>query len=279
MMPTGKDARMSHSHSALQTPSADDAINTLVDEVNRLKAELEHSQRLATLGILAAGIAHEINNILTPVLAYAQLATTNPNDEQLRAKALERAIFGVQSATQITQAMLGFASAQDQPCVANIHDTLRAALDCLARDPAKDRIKMQIDVPPTIEVRIRPLALQQVLMNLILNALAVLRGRGGTITIRAHASRNGSTCLEVRDTGPGIPSNIAGRLFEPFPHGRASAAKSKSKEQGGTGLGLAICRRIIEEASGTITASSAPGHGTTFTITLPTVLRQHAKAG
>jgi two-component system NtrC family sensor kinase len=270
---------MSDPHSSLQSPSAEDVITGLAEEVQRLKRELEHAQRLATLGILAAGIAHEINNILTPVLAYAQLATSNPTDEQLHAKALERAIFGVQSATQITQAMLGFASASEQTEITNVQDILRSALDCIARDPAKDRIKMQIDVPPGVEVAIRPLALQQVFINLILNAMTALRSRGGTIIVRSSAGPDGSTCLEVCDTGPGIPSDIAGRLFEPFPHARSVSGQVRSRQKGGTGLGLAICRRIIEEASGTITASSSPNRGTTFTITLPSARRQRAKAG
>lgn len=269
---------MSDSHSAIQSPTADELVASFEEQIESLKGELEHSQRLATLGVLAAGIAHEINNILTPVIAYAQLATGNPDDLHLREKALERAIFGVQAATQITQAMLGFASASDQATVANVHQALKSALDCIARDPAKDRIKLNIDVPAGLDARIRPLALQQVLLNLILNAIAAMRGRGGTITVRASSGRDGLVQLEVRDTGPGIPSDIVGRLFKPFPHSRTRGGVTGAKEQGGTGLGLAICRRIIEEASGTIVASSDPGSGTTFTIELRQASAQHAKA-
>ena len=261
-----------------ETTSAAEIIANLAEEIERLKNELEHAQRLATLGVLAAGVAHEINNILTPVLAYAQLASSNPDDKQLHTKALERAASGVQSATQITQAMLGFAASGDQTDVANVHEALKSALDCIARDPAKDRIKLKIEVPQSLVVNIRPLALQQVFMNLILNAVSAMRGRGGTITVRSSPDRDGMTRLEVSDTGPGIPSDIAGRLFEPFPHSRGRGGFTRSKEKGGTGLGLSICRRIIEEASGSITASSSPGSGTTFSFYLPNATKLHAKA-
>ncbi len=84
------------------------------EELAALRRELDHSHQLATLGTLTAGIAHEINNILTPVLAYAQLARSNPHDAGLRAKALDRAVAGVESASRITEAVLGFARTEDE---------------------------------------------------------------------------------------------------------------------------------------------------------------------
>jgi len=250
------------------------------DEITRLREELEHSHRLAMLGTLAAGIAHEINNILTPVLAYAQLACANANDRQLHTKALEKAIHGVQTATQITQAMLGFAGTPEESESANLNAVLQLAIECIGRDPAKDRITVTVKARPDTCVRMRPLALQQVLMNLILNACAALRSRGGELVIEAIEHKNGSTTIRISDSGPGIPAEIVGRLFEPFVTSRQRPGKldRPSNRQGGTGLGLAICKQLVEAASGTISASSEPGKGTIFTIILPTARMQHAKA-
>ena len=260
--------------------------------LDELHAQLEHCHRLATLGTLAAGIAHEINNILTPVLAYAQLARQNPGDQALHCKALDKAIQGVETATQITQAMLGFASNPNEVESANIADVVQSALECIGRDPSKDRIRVTTKVDPNLHVRMRPLALQQVLVNLILNACSVLRRSGGELVIVASQPTDGTVQIRVTDNGPGIPAEIAGRLFEPFvsthkPQLHRSAARQSSDRSAGgrgggkvgTGLGLAICRQLIEAAEGSIIASSKPGEGASFAITLPGHLIKRAKAG
>lgn len=245
-------------------PSADGDLAALRDE-------LEHTYRLATLGTLAAGISHEINNILTPVLAYAQLASNNTSDRQLQAKALEKTIRGVQTATQITQAMLGFAGSPDEPDCACVLDVVRSALDCIGRDPAKDGIRLALNIHPETCVRMRPLALQQVLINLILNACAAMGTRGGELSISAVERSDNSTTIRIADNGPGIPAEIAGRLFEPFASssrkGHAAASRT-TNQRAGSGLGLSICKRLVEAASGTISATSSPGKGTIFSLVL-----------
>ena len=144
-------------------------------DLDALRKELDHCCQLATLGTLTAGIAHEINNILTPVLAYAQLARSNPDDAALRAKALDRAVAGVQSASRITEAVLGFARSDDEAEHAIIAETIDSSFACLSRDPRRDGIRLVIDVDPALIVRIKPLALQQVLLNLILNSVSALQ--------------------------------------------------------------------------------------------------------
>ena len=231
-----------------------------------LRRELEHMQRLATLGTLAAGIAHEMNNILTPVLAYAQLAQSNPADSDLRAKALERTIAGVESVSRIADAILGFARNDDQVERAKVKAQIEAALACLGRDPVRDGVNLVVSVSPEAEVRIGPLALQHVLLNLILNALAALDGKGGEVRITAQR-KGAKTRITVADTGPGIPKEVAAKLFEPFV---TSHARPGNGGAGGSGLGLAVSKRLIESAGGTIEVSSSPGHGATLTVTLPT---------
>src|SRR6266850_2560475 len=157
----------SNSHSAVDALGS---VQHLEDELESLRTQLEHSQRLASLGTLAAGVAHEINNILTPALAYAQLAKSHPDDASFHAKAIEKAITGIESASRIAEQILDFASNRSEPANACIRECLEAALGCMARDLAKDRIKLTVNVHAEAVVSIRPLALQQVMLNLILNA-------------------------------------------------------------------------------------------------------------
>ncbi len=252
-----------------------------------LRKELDHTHQLATLGTLMAGIAHEINNILTPVLAYAQLAQANPNDAELRDKALDRAVAGVESASRITEAVLGFARSDGGPEFTRIREVINSTLACLGRDPTRDGITLSIEVsPPDASVRIRPLALQQVLLNMFLNATRALQREGNELRVAVTQSEK-MTSITVTDNGPGIPPELAEKLFEPFvttgsrknnsmPAGGADETKTiRLPEHGGSGLGLAVCKRLIENSGGTIVVSSPPAsghssHGAEFVIKLPT---------
>lgn len=242
-------------------------------ELESLRKELDHCQQLATLGTLTAGIAHEINNILTPVLAYAQLARSNPSDQSLRNKALERTIAGVQSASRITEAVLGFARADDEPDHATIAEVIDSSLACLGREPARDGVKLIVEVEPEAAVCIRPLALQQIFLNLMLNALTALDGKPGDLHITASRQNDGHTRIRVADTGPGIPQDMAQQIFKPFVsgHPRKNGTK-KTKGLGGSGLGLAVCRRLLENVGGSISLEPRqPGQrGASFLITLRT---------
>jgi two-component system sensor kinase FixL len=237
-----------------------------------LKNELEQTSRLATLGFLAAGIAHEINNILTPVLSYAQLAKASPHDASLQSKAVEKSIAGVEAAAQIVQAMLGFAAGDDQKTEANLQSVIQSALDCLARDLSKDGITLEVAVGPDTWVEIRPLALQQVILNLLINARAAMRGRRGTLRIGAISSQDGRTTITVADTGPGISRDVLECLFQPFATRTTTAAgrtqSRPSADQKGTGLGLSICKHLVDEADGMITVQSTQGEGAVFAIQL-----------
>jgi len=243
-------------------------------QLDALRTELDHCHQLATLGTLTAGIAHEINNILTPVLAYAHLARSNPNDTSLRAKALDRAIAGVEAASRITEAVLGFARNDNGAEEAVIADAVESSIACLSRDPARDGVRLIINVDAEMHVKISPLALQQVLMNLILNALSVLHGKPGELRIEATQQPDGATRIRVSDNGPGIPAEITATLFDPFVTTRGAGRKLSPTGHGGAGLGLAVCRRLIENAGGTIVLEppTEDGQGASFLISLPTVV-------
>lgn len=264
--------------------------NAPLERINEAKAslapltdDLEHLHRLATMGTLTAGVAHEINNLLTPVLGYAQLAMAHPDDAQLVEKALTKAVAGVKAATRIAEIILGFTSDNDiTQEYADIGRVVQASLECLARKPDKSGIQIIIQVPPGLMAKIPPLSLQNVLINLIINACHALDANaGGTVTISATSGSKGMILIRVQDTGPGISKEIADRLFEPFVSSKKEAVLSfkPQEKQGGFGLGLAICKHLIESANGSIAVHSASGSGTTFTITLPVHLEAQAKAG
>ena len=254
-------------------------------DLESLRKELDHTHQLATLGTLTAGIAHEINNILTPILAYAQMAKGSPGDADLQAKATDRAIAGVEAASRIIEAVLGFARAEEEAGPANISNVIGSSLACLGRAPERDGIFLTVEADAEAQVRIQPLALQQVLLNLMLNALSALHGHRGELRIDVAERDDGMTQIRVADNGPGIDESVAKTLFEPFVTNRPRRGSDDwTGGQGGSGLGLAICKRLIEEAGGTIEvgpgwfeSEARSGPGATFTITLPASGRDGAK--
>lgn len=255
-------------------PNPEDLVRVeqLLEHFEKLEAQfqqvrdgLTHSHRLATLGTIASIIAHEYNNILTPIISYAQLALAKPGDAEFMKKALEKSLQGAERAAHISSSLLGFAREADQKHAAKLLTVVNESVACMAREPKKDGVQLTINVPD-IQVAITPLSLQQVLVNLILNARQAMRKTGGKLTLTARVEK-GLVHIDVADTGPGIPAHIKDRLFEPFVTSRNSEGEAGEKR--GTGLGLCICRDLIRNAGGSITCDSTPGQGTTFHITLP----------
>jgi signal transduction histidine kinase len=251
------------------------------DRLKSLQAELEHAQRLATLGVLAAGVAHEINNIITPAMAYAQLAQQRRGDLDLQAKAVDRSAQAMDGCSRIVSAILSFSAVEDEPPAAHLNTALDNALACLARDLAKDGIEFAPTIDDALHARIGPIELQQVLLNLILNArrsLLTTSGHGRRIRISAVPDQAGDVLLlQLEDNGPGVPEEIVERLFEPFVR---SDQGEDAKEQGGSGLGLAITRRLVERAGGAIRHERPEQGGARFVLTLPAApASQYAKAG
>lgn len=249
-----------------------------------LGEDVARTHRLATLGTLAASIAHEVNNILTPVLSYAQLALASPADAELTRKALQRAVDCTTKASRIGSAMLGFvrvggdASEGQQAVVASV---VGDAVLCLGRDLAKDGVALVVRVDPALRVAMDSVSLQQVVLNLLLNAREAMRGRGGDLLIdaeRVAVSDSRSTWnirLRVADSGRGMNSAALRKVFQPFVSSHTSSIPvratndSASAGRTGTGLGLTVCRMLIERAGGSIGVESVVDQGTVFTIVLP----------
>src|SRR4051812_37150647 len=253
-------------------------------QLDALREQLTESQRLATIGTIAAVIAHEFNNLLTPIVSYSQYALSSANsdapDMELVRKALGKAFQSSSKAGQICTSMLGLARGESAFGPVEVQRLVDETLSVLARDPPKDGIAPRIQVPRGLTVVGDPVQLEQVLLNLLINARHAMLGRGGSITVKAGRAAGDGTGEEVRiqviDTGPGIPEKHLGKIFQPFFTTKGTARKGEAK---GTGLGLAICKEIVEHHHGRIEVQSEVGKGTAFTICLPVAAQATAPAG
>ena len=242
--------------------------------------ECAHHQRLATLGTLSAALAHEINNLLVPIVGYAELALETPEDQAMMIKSLTRTLAAARQGVQVCDSVLGLsrnaddgANAPTQTCVG---DALDATVEVLRwSESAAGMTVRRVLTPDSVTVAIAPGALQQILLNLLLNARKAM-GRGGVVTLEAGpGDEAGRVQIVVRDNGPGIDPSQTADLFAPFvthPVKEADAGAHRSGERG-SGLGLWICRELLEAAGGTIRLESPdsdrPGAG--FVLSLPGV--------
>jgi len=258
-------------------PSTTDSSNVVIDQIGQMQLQLDalrdqltESQRLATIGTITAVIAHEFNNLLTPIVSYSQFALSSAQsqtpDMELICKALSKAFQSASKAGRICSSMLGLARGESACGQVGIQQLVDEALAVLARDPQKDGIALRVHIQPDLNVFGDPIQLEQVLLNLLINARQAMLGRGGAITIRAQETEAGEIRLQVGDTGPGIPEKLLPRIFQPFFTTKSTARRGEAK---GTGLGLAICKEIVERHQGRIEVESEVGKGTTFSIFLP----------
>ena len=243
-------------------------LDHLVDEFDQLRQQLRQSQKLASIGTTAAMIAHEFNNLFTPVVAYAGHAL-ECDDADLMRKALTKTLEQVEVMHTMADRVVGLAKQPNggvKPVP--VLKLTENAIGCLCRDPKKDNIGVNLQIDPDLKIRVNENQLTQVLFNLVINARQAMLGRRGRLTVDAapHPDDPEWVRINVRDTGHGITPEDLERIFEPFFSTKTNATRPDQK---GLGLGLSICRDIIEELDGTIEAHSKLNVGTTFTITLP----------
>ncbi len=250
--------------SRAKTVSQQDKLQRLTVEVHALRRQLQAAQRLATVGTVTAMVSHELNNILTPIMNYAQLAQKNP---ALSDKAIARAAEGGQRATNICRAILNVAvDGPVEPTLLNLRAMVGQTLEAMARDPAKDGISLSVDIPADLTVCARQSELQQVLLNLLLNARSAVLAKNGLRRIDVSARRDGrETLIAVADNGVGVDPRHMDKLFQPF----FTTKQRSGDDSGGYGLGLAFCRHAVGSLGGRIHAESTLGEGSTFTVRLP----------
>lgn len=235
-------------------------------ENHALRAELLRLGPLANMGSAMCMIAHEINNILTPLLSYTQLALRDTENHELSRRALEKTASAARQACRIMESILNLAHGkQTDKQFVRLHSLVEEVFTCLVRDFEKDRISVKLDIPEDLEIYCVPVQIQQVLMNLILNARQAMLGLGGILTIWGYRSP-GSVIIEVRDTGPGIPRQLVDRVFDPF---FSTKQRCVDDEPCGAGLGLAFCKLVVDSHGGTLSVESVHEKGTVFRIDLP----------
>jgi len=236
-------------------------VKDTVEQLQSTQQKSLRSEQLAAVGQLAAGLAHEIRNPLTSMKSLIQLARQDGGPENLSQRDLQVLDEEISRLDRQVQTFLDFAR-PPRPrrelidVVELINKTIQLSQTRARQQDATITPQVAVD---SIEIEADPDLLQQVLLNLVLNALEVLSG-GGTVEIAAEQSVAGDdVVIRVLDDGPGVPEDAQEKIFEPF----------FSTQESGTGIGLAICRRIVEQHDGTITVRNRDTGGAEFTVTLP----------
>jgi signal transduction histidine kinase len=250
---------------SLKTAAAPD-VPSPAEEIEALRAQVVALQRVSSLGVLAGGVIHELNNALTPILSYAKLGLRNP-DPEYRRRALEKILDAAQRASTITGGVLGLARPRaDRREPTDLVRLAEEVLMLVHKDLSRNRVKLDFQAEGRPHARTNPAQIQQVLMNLVINARQAMP-TGGTVHVRVAADSTGRLAeLVVADTGVGIPPADLRRIFEPF---FTTKTGPDALGLGGTGLGLSVCRDIVESHHGRLRAESRVGQGTTFTLRLP----------
>jgi signal transduction histidine kinase len=243
-----------------------DLIAPLRTKLVQSEVLLEKQEKLATLGTLAAGIAHEIRNPLTSIKARLYML-----GKRVAADAASTADTGVISSEigrleRIVQEVLQFARpSEPQLKVVRADVSLREVVSFMGSTLEQGRVQLTLEDGPELHVAMDSPLIKQVLINLVRNAAEAIEGQGRvTLRVRAsqaklHGKSGDVAILEVTDTGKGIPPEVQKRLFDPF----------FTTKEAGTGLGLSIAARIVEKHGGALEYHTQMGHGTTFGIVLP----------
>jgi PAS domain S-box-containing protein len=234
-----------------------------ISDTVRLEAQLRQTQKLDLVGRLAGGVAHDFNNMLAGIMAASDLLAMAVQESPTLREEVDVIRDSASRAATLTQQLLMFSRAQPvSRQVFDMHQPVRAAL-ALARRTLDRRIVIVEELTArATTVRGDSALLQTVVMNLLVNARDAMPD-GGTLTVSTSLDGGERLRLQVRDTGHGMPTDVAERIFEPF-----FTTKAPGK---GTGLGLSVAFGIVQEHGGEISVRSAPGMGTTVTILLPLV--------
>jgi PAS domain S-box-containing protein len=242
-----------------------------VTERARMRSRLVVSDRMASLGTLAAGVAHEINNPLTYVIGNLQVVAealaqpgAGPGPSAELAAATAEALDGAERVRRIVQGLRSFSRSEEERRIAlDLPEVLRAAIRLTANE-VRHRAQLVCELGPVPRVIADDGRLTQVFINLIVNAahaIPVGRSDANRITVRTRRGDDGGAVIEIEDTGRGMSREVQARAFDPF---------FTTKQLGeGTGLGLSICHGIIHGLGGAIAIDSTPGQGTTVRIALP----------
>ncbi len=232
-------------------------------ELEAVQSQLVHTEKIASLGRMAAGVAHEINNPLAGILIYAELLQRDLAADDAHRENLEVIVNQTMRCQQIVNRLLDFSrQTLGQKKLFDVNDVIHRCVELISHQAFFHNIKVVEHLDPLLpQIVGDPGQLQQVFTNLLLNAADAMSGQGRITITSRPAPREDGVILTFTDTGAGIPVEIRDKIFEPF-----FTTKPPGK---GTGLGLSIVYGVMQRHGGTIEAESSPGEGTSFTIRLP----------
>lgn len=245
----------------------DEELIELREKNARLEKALKELQSLSAAGELVGVTAHEFNNILTLTINYARMGRRH-QDAETRDEMFDKIVEASNRAAKIVKVILGLARNRKpgkEPT--DLQELVEAVLLLLDREMTKFRIVVERQFQPVPKVLVNGNQIQQVLINLLVNARQA-SPNGGTVVVKLRPCARDSNYVEivVRDRGEGIPKDKLPRIFDMF---YSTKKGPDSTGKGGSGLGLAMCKNIIEDHAGKIRVESSVGKGTAFTIRLP----------
>jgi signal transduction histidine kinase len=231
------------------------------EELQAARQEVLRAERLAAIGGLAAGVAHELRNPLTSVKLLLQHAGSRGGSATVEARKLALILEEIERMEATIQGLLDFSRpAEPQAKLHDVRQTIERAVHLITGRAEKQRVTTKLDLSDRpLLINGDPQQLHQVFVNLLINAIEAMPN-GGILRVVTKVDRpHHQVAIQIHDTGEGIPPDLLPRLFEPF---------ATAKERG-TGLGLAVSRRILEEHRGTIDVHPHQPHGTMFQVVLP----------
>ncbi|MGO9612241.1 MAG: ATP-binding protein [Dissulfurispiraceae bacterium] len=229
-----------------------------VTEIKKMEEQMTNSEKLASIGRLAAGIAHEIGNPLTSIFSFVQILREVEEDD-FKKDSLQTIYFHINRISEILKQMSGFTKMPiGEPKTCQINDIIETSINLIQYDKKAKDISIVKEFSPFLpELLIDCNQLSQIFVNLILNAFDAMPA-GGTLSVKSFV-REGDIVIQFEDTGSGIPKENLIKIFDPF---------YTTKEKG-TGLGLAVSYSIVKKMNGSLTVESEPSKGSIFTITIP----------
>jgi len=246
-------------------------IKRLNDELRERNRELQDSQRerlraekMATIGLLASGIAHEFNNIMSGISGYAQLAQKNP---KFRDRLVEIALIQSERAQELTRSLSSFYRPSPGKRATTLESVLENSLCLVAKEVEERHITVERHLAEARPVMCSPGQLQEVVLNLVINAIHAI-GSNGKIDIFLRETGEDQVELSIQDNGCGIPPENMDRIFDAF---FTTKGPLGGGETCGSGLGLSVSYNILRSHGGSIRVQSEPGKGTAFAVTLPAV--------
>ena len=241
----------------------------LETQARQHQAEVAHAARLSTLGGMAAGLAHELNQPLAAVVSYARGCARRLEQGEIPKAALLEVLEEISAqalrAGEVLRRIRDFLRGESRREPVDLNDVVRRALRFAEAEARRAEVRLELGLSPEpLQIEVDPIQIEQVILNLVQNGFEVMASNNGTERVLAIGTRrlSGDTVeVSVRDTGSGVPTDVAPRLFDPF----------FSTKPDGLGLGLSISRTIVEAHGGRLWATPTPGaRGTVFRFTLRT---------